>query len=665
MKNSATLAIAVAIGAAGVFAYLYLTRNPSAIRAADADEQSASRAVAEGAPEFGTASSGAAGRSAAGASSMTAAARGTSIYKEGRAELPDSDLGRALGQSAQLLRTRALLDVAASANLADLRRLVAEANVLTVPADRRDSLEVLLLRWFELDPQSAPQQLVDDALSQSAGVGRSDYLTSVARAWAQVDATEAWRHAGKIEDTTLRAEYESAVLAVWGERDPAAALSGVIALPQGWRKDQLLRQVASDLVRRNPAQAIELAMTVPRVDSRPLLMHIVSEWATHDARAAAQWLGANMNKVNRSVASQLASRYGASDPVEAIAWAQRVDRTGNRGIVGMALAGYAEHAPQDALRLALGIESEQHRRGAISAVLATIARRDPQWAMANLDKVPSGRIRAEATSAIVNQLARTDPRAALDWLKGLDETDVAGQGFNTLAQTVADADPEAAVAMTDQVPAGERVEWIAVVVQWYSAVDPEAAVRWLRSFQSDANYPQMVSMTTPLLARVDPQAALELTMSLPDSKSREQALMRMIQQGGGWRAPETVARWIDRIKDENLRSQAVHGLAAQWAWQDPEGARRWVLGMPTGTVRDSAVAALVASSRSMPVEDVSSLISQIQSPDRRSDAVVNTIMRLAQNDIEAARTLLRRHPLDPARREMLSRQLREHMNVTL
>ncbi len=664
MKSGATLAIAVTIGAAGVFAYLYLTRNPSAIPRADAVEQ-ASRTPAQ-TPVLASGDATDSGRSAAATPGRPASSpRDTSIYEEPRAKLPDSDLGRALGQPTQLSRTRSLLDLAASADLADMRRLVAEANTLSVPADRRDALDVLLLRWFELDPQAAPARLVDEALAQPAGIERSEYLTSIARAWAQVDAAQAWRQAGRIEEAALRAEYEGAVLAVWGERDPSAALSGVIALPQGWRKDQLLRRVASDLVRRDPTQALALAMDVPRVDSRPLLMHIVSEWATHDARAAAQWLGANMNKVNRSVASQLASRYGAIDPVEAMAWAQRVDRTGNRGVIGMALAGYAEVNPQDALRLALSIDSEQHRRGAIGAVLATIARRDPQWAMANLDKVPAGRVRTEAAGAIVAQLGRTDPRAALDWLKGLDEGDAASQNFSTLAQTVADVDPELAVSLTEQVPAGERVHWVANVVQWYAAVDPEAAIRWLRSYQSDANYPQMLAMTAPRLTMIDPQAAFELTLSLPDAKQRERALMNMIQQGAAWRAPETVARWIDRIKDEDLRAQAVQSLAAQWAWQDPEAARRWALGMPSGAVRDSAVVALVGGKVSMPVEEISSLIGQIQSPDRRSDAVANSIMRLAQTDIEAARTLLRRHPLDPARREMLTRQLREHMNVKL
>jgi hypothetical protein len=43
------------------------------------------------------------------------------------------------------------------------------------------------------------------------------------------------------------------------------------------------------------------------------------------------------------------------------------------------------------------------------------------------------------------------------------------------------------------------------------------------------------------------------------------------------------------------------------------------------------------------------IINQIQTPERRSHAVLMGAMRLAQNDVESARTLLRRYPLDPAR----------------
>lgn len=657
MKNGAVSAIAIAVGAAGVFAYLYLTRNPEAVPAAAATE-----------PARPASDMGAPASEHRIATPAPAKPDVYDVYKEKKAAapLPDTELGRALGQNTQLARTRALVDLASQADVGLLRDLVAQASSLPVPADRRDSLEVLLQRWFELDAQSAPRQLVDAALGKPAGIARSDELTSIARAWAQIAASDAFEYGSRIADPGLRAEYESAVLAVWGERDPEAALGSVVAMPQGWRKDQLLRQAASDLVRQDPQRAIALATSVPRADSRPLLMHVVQEWAGHDARAAARWLGTNMGKANRSVAIQIASRYGALEPEEAVAWGQRVDRTGNRGVVGMALAGYAERNPQEALRLAMGIESEQHRNGAISAVLSAIARTDPQFAMANLDKAAGTRWRGQTAAAIAYELARTDPRGAVEWLtKQVDDTDTTSHALMMLASGMADQDVEVAAALTEQVPADMRVSWISSVVGYYAAQDPEAAMRWIRSFQNDPNYEQILAQAAPQLSMVDAQAAFEMAASLPDAKQRDQALVNMMSRGP-MRSPETAARWLDRIKDESMRARAVQNIMWQWAQSDVEAARKWTTSLPSGAMRDSALSVLVGTgNRSISVDDVSSMIGQISSPDKRSEAVYGAVMRLARSDIETARTLLRRHPLEPGRREMLAKQLSEHLGITL
>jgi hypothetical protein len=57
------------------------------------------------------------------------------------------------------------------------------------------------------------------------------------------------------------------------------------------------------------------------------------------------------------------------------------------------------------------------------------------------------------------------------------------------------------------------------------------------------------------------------------------------------------------------------------------------------------------------LDDVVPIINEIQTPERRSHAVLMAAMRLSQNNVEDARTLLRRYPLDPARQ----RQFDEYM----
>lgn len=575
---------------------------------------------------------------------------------------PTTPLTRSLTPSSQFARAKALGELAEGADVDELRELLAEARMLGDPASRRLSLDLLLLRLFELDPANAPQQVLEETLAIDNVALRSELLAIVGNAWARVNPVDAWRYAMKVSDPATRAAFEQAVVARWGLSDPEAAFGGVVGLPASGRKDQLLRQVAGDLVRIDPQRAVALALGVNRADRRATLMNILTEWAQQDATAAAQWLELNPGKVNRMVAFQIASAYGVQNPVEALDWAQRFDRGGNRSLVDVVLGAYAEENPADALRLAMSIEAGARRGQAITAVLGAAARRDAQFAMDNLDKVPSGRYRVEAVTNIGVQILRSDPRAAVDWVKSVNDEQAREDGLETLAQVLANSDPDTAASLTDEIPGKHRAVWIASVASAYAQQDPDAAVRFARNYQNDPGYPQLISQLVSRLAISDPQTAFELAASSPDARQRDQAIADMAGRAA-LKSPETAVRWIDRISDERQRADAVGHIAAQWARVDAGAARKWVTSLEPGTARDQGLSSFVTST-SLPLEEASSLLGQIQSQDRRMNAVMWTARRLGQRDVEAARTLLRRHPLDPQRQQELTAQLRD-AGVTL
>ena len=160
----------------------------------------------------------------------------------------------------------------------------------------------------------------------------------------------------------------------------------------------------------------------------------------------------------------------------------------------------------------------------------------------------------------------------------------------------------------------------------------------------------------------EPEAAYEFAASLPEQRQRDQMMVRALSNQT--RNPEAAARWMDRISDERLRTQVVGNIASQWAWQDAAGARKWASSLPSVEVRDQALAAIIGASATS-VEDVTSMIGQIQSDERRRDAVWRSAMKLADNDLEGVRTLLRRYPLDPARRDQLATYVQEQYGVGL
>src|SRR5688572_3887435 len=177
MKSGATLALAVALGAAGVCAYWYVSRNPEAIQAGGAVEPGPTLSEPEWAvddPPF-----------LAGTNDTPALPPPPAQKSPAR---PNTPLGHAVAQQSPSARTEALQRIAQQADVTELRALVAEARTLSVAADRREALDILLLRWFEQDPESAPRQLIEQTLNEPAGVARTEHLTSIGAAWAQVSA---------------------------------------------------------------------------------------------------------------------------------------------------------------------------------------------------------------------------------------------------------------------------------------------------------------------------------------------------------------------------------------------------------------------------------------------------------------------------------------------
>ena len=579
---------------------------------------------------------------------------------------PPAHLVDALAQRSRFARSQALLEIAATSDALALYALAADADGLETTLDRQETLQVVLSRLFELDPQNGPKQVMGETLAQPSSPRRNERLASIGNAWAMAAPEAAWAYSRTIAEPAARATFEQSVINAWSMADPEAAFAGVVAMPANERKDRVLHQVAVALVRVDPRRAVEMASGVNRADRRMALLTIVSEWGQHDPQAAAQWMEANPGKVNREmVVYRFASRYGAVNPVEALAWAQRVERPSNARhrsptLVGLVLTGYAEENPEDALRLALGLDAGEQRNAAVGAVLGVIARRDPGYAMANLDKLPKGNQRSNAIISIAMQVSRSDPRAAVEWIKAaeVDNNNEHGRSaVSALGAMLAGSDPETAMSLTEQIPEKSRGDWIVAVAASYAHQDPEAALRWARQYQNDPAYPRVTAELAAMIADSDPQAAMDFASSVLDARERDRTIARVVQQMAH-QDPALAARWIERVRDDRQRLQAISNIAMQWAHADSAAARKWVTSLPSGASRDQGLTALMRTGV-VPPDQAETLISQIQSPQQRMDAVLGIVVQLAHSDIDGARTLLRRHPLDPPRQEQLTMHLRQ------
>ena len=150
------------------------------------------------------------------------------------------------------------------------------------------------------------------------------------------------------------------------------------------------------------------------------------------------------------------------------------------------------------------------------------------------------------------------------------------------------------------------------------------------------------------VAARNPEVAVQLVDDVTDDQERDRLLRGLLPPlaetlAGAGRAlgGESHGRGAADALDRRSRQRLGAVRSAGSAQVDPVAR--------DGPAKDQALTTSSFSSGADPSTTCSPIINQIQTPERRSHAVLMAAMRLSQNDMDSARTLLRRYPLDPAR----------------
>jgi hypothetical protein len=153
---------------------------------------------------------------------------------------------------------------------------------------------------------------------------------------------------------------------------------------------------------------------------------------------------------------------------------------------------------------------------------------------------------------------------------------------------------------------------------------------------------------------------VQLVDGVVDDQERDR-LLRGLLGPLAEHSPAIAARWAERVTDDDMRTRSVGEVASIWAQYDLPAARKWVLSLEDGPPKDTALTQLVQRAGGS-LDDVLPIIGQIQMPERRSRAVLMAAMQLSQSDMEGARTLLRRYPLDPSRQRQFEDYVQQRRN---
>lgn len=539
--------------------------------------------------------------------------------------------------SSEFSHRQTVYESAARADREHLGSMIAEARTLANPLERRSTLEILLLRYAELDPDGAIGQALNNDRELAAHL--LGVLTGVA-------PEQAWQRARAVINPAERLAYLKAVSDAWVQQDAERVFARVTELPADWQRTELLRSVAVDIADRDPRLAIRLAQTLTPDISGPMVEQIAALWARNNPSEAARWVESLPRQEQGRYAYRVAEPYLAQKQSEALLWAQRLAGSPRKYLWSNMLGQLARYDPDQALQLAQAAESPASRSEAMGKVLAAIAQTNPSMAMAQLLKMPPSEMRSEILGEVATGVATLTPTAALDWLNDINDRSMRNQAAQSLGFALARRDVDVAADMIDRVPKEARASWITSVALAYADVDFEKGRQWVRKY---ANEPGDAAFQfARVVASRSPEQAVQLVDGIVDDRERDR-LLRGLVEPLAEHSPALAARWAERVTDDQQRERAIGEVAAVWTAYDAPAARKWILSLDDGPAKDAALQQLVIRSVGGPVDDMLPLINQIQAPGRRSHAVLMAAMQLSRSDMEGARTLLRRYPLDPAR----------------
>ena len=462
-------------------------------------------------------------------------------------------------------------------------------------ADDADKARQLFADWWKTDPEAALRFVSEPPglLLERGGLFLLPLL-------AAHDPRLAWKLTDRSGDLAQRATAQQALLSAWAARAPEEAMAFVAALPahqklaaetavlaawpgeqalhwcaalpEGWRRQLLLRGVLLTAVTDDPA-AVASAWhrgTVTATMLREVL-------ATAGQDAADQLMRAAFATERDPLAVCLREMKVRHSVLAVSAWTALLEKSGASSPADIAtLAASLPHQHSPSFLAALG-------RAAPEAGLA--------WALQH--GVPP--------ASLLSEWARIAPDAAIAALRGLPQTELARAARIEVAQGYSIANPAVAAAALENCPPGpEAGPVMRAAARGIARTDPVRALHLLHD--APGTTPEEVSVILAIGGRSDPlatSAALaESDLPVTDTVASESFI-----RGWGARDPAAASAWVQGLAPGELRDGGAAGLARIITESDPVSAFAWALEVAEpdmrarvlGSVYDEAVRRRLAS----------------------------------------------------------------------
>lgn len=618
-------------------------------------------------------------------------------------------------------QAEALYALAGRSDSAAIQNLIFQAGRITDPSDRSAALDILFLRLSELDPRSAL------ALSRADEFrGNRQIEARVWHNWGKLDLDQALAAAAALESAAQRnlaaqslyAAYDyggndtidrieevlgiqpntatrAAHLSLLADRDPVDAVNFINSMRSISSRQEAAAHLGRRLGRHPGKRTEQYASLFTDTAARQSFSHaarsaeaeihpeaVLDEWlggkrsmsetmqlytamkslAARDMEKALEYFGQIPNsRYRRMLAGPIGEVLADADPQRAFEWAKENDPGMQSGLYAGIVTSVAGRDPELALASAQLLPPGMQRRQALNGVFMAISYQDPQKAVALLDRIEQTGTRDEVAQNLATMWVQNDPDAALNWMLSRDDTERRAL-LSGAARGLTETDLDLALQWLPRLDEESQRVWRA---QLAASLARQRSVgeaqRFISSFEGTEEYPQLLASTINGIAQDDIGAAVELARLVPEGPERDMIYGGLIRQFG-YHDPQQAATFVTSISGAPQRERATASLAMMWSHSDADAAQLWVQDLPGGVAREGAIVALASNWTEM-TPSRRLLVNSIGDLEKRKQALVAHIQRVAQVDTQRAERLMNDLDLNQEERQQLAETI--HMIGTM
>ncbi len=380
------------------------------------------------------------------------------------------------------VRTQGLLMVLAAIGRSDPDRALALAAELAKNREERAIYSSLFAQLVADDPASAVARLA----AVPAGEARDNALRAVADGWAHSDLPAALAWAQKLDSSDRTPAMES-VLQTMLASDPLHAIDLAQQTLTGAAFDRTLVAALQSLTRTDPkAAAALISKLVPGPVQTQAALSVARALATENPAGAAAWMQTlQAGELRGKVLNTILDAWARQDPVAAGQYVGQMTAGPEQQAAAARVAALLASNPTQAIAWAQSLGNEPAREAAVVNLASAWAQRDPAAAAQWAGSLSPVEVRTEALNGAMSHWLLQDSAGARNFIFGLTG-DTQASAAAHLAPGLAQRDPKGTIAWAQTLPSPEAREAavIAAYARWLNNAPAEA-----RAWLATANLP--------------------------------------------------------------------------------------------------------------------------------------------------------------------------------